>query len=62
MFVGQKDVAGLPESLVASAAQAAKDAGQDGKYAFTTQRPSVFPFIQYSPDRDISQEAVQRLL
>jgi len=56
MFVGQKDVAGLPESLVASAAQAAKDAGQDGKYAFTTQRPSVFPFIQYSPDRDLRRK------
>jgi len=56
MFVGQKDVAGLPESLVASAAQTAKDAGQDGKYAFTTQRPSVFPFIQYSPDRDLRRK------
>ena len=56
MFVGQKDVAGLPESLVASAAQAAKDAGEEGKYVFTTQRPSVFPFIQYSPDRDLRRK------
>ena len=56
MFLEQKDIAGLPQSLVASAAQTAKDAGEEGKYAFTTQRPSVFPFIQYSPDRDLRKK------
>lgn len=56
LFVEEKDLAGLPGPLVASAAQTAKEAGEEGKYAFTTQRPSVFPFLQYSPDRDLRKK------
>ncbi len=50
------DLTGLPESLVASAAEAAKTSGSEGKWAFTTQRPSIFPFLQNSPDRDLRQQ------
>ncbi len=56
LFVGREDLRGLPESLVASAAEVAKAAGQEGKWAFTTQRPSIFPFIQYSPDKELRRE------
>jgi peptidyl-dipeptidase Dcp len=56
LFVGKEDLKGLPESLVASAAEVAKAAGQEGKWAFTTQRPSIFPFIQYSPNRELRHE------
>lgn len=56
LFVGEDDLKGLPESLVASAADIAKAAGQEGKWAFTTQRPSIFPFIQYSPDKELRHE------
>ncbi len=56
LFVGENDLKGLPESLIASAAEVAKGAGQEGKWAFTTQRPSIFPFIQYSPDRELRRE------
>ncbi len=56
LFIGKDDLKGLPESLVASAAEVAKAAGQEGKWAFTTQRPSIFPFIQYSPNRELRHE------
>ncbi|MBP5474538.1 MAG: peptidase M3, partial [Bacteroidales bacterium] len=48
MFVDEKDLVGLPESVIATAAETAKEAGQEGKWAFTTQRPSMYPFLTYS--------------
>jgi peptidyl-dipeptidase Dcp len=56
LFVGYDDVAGLPESLISSAAETAKAAGQEGKWAFTTQRPSIFPFLQYSENRELRKQ------
>lgn len=56
LFVDSDGLKGLPESLVASAAEVAKAAGQEGKWAFTTQRPSIFPFLQYSPNRDLRRQ------
>jgi peptidyl-dipeptidase Dcp len=56
LYVDKKDLTGLPESLIEPAAAIAKASGQEGKYAFTTQRPSVFPFITYSPDRKLRRE------
>jgi peptidyl-dipeptidase Dcp len=53
MVVDRNGLAGLPESLVATAAEAGKEAGEEGKWAFTTQRPSIFPFLQNSPDRNL---------
>ena len=56
LFVDKKDLAGLPEFMIEPAAEVAKASGQEGKYAFTTQKPSIFPFITYSPDRDLRHE------
>lgn len=56
LFVNKEDLTGLPESVVASAAQTAKEAGNDGKWAFTTQRPSMFPFLQYSTKKGLRHE------
>ena len=56
MFVTKDDLKGLPESVIASAAATAKAAGQDGKWAFTTQRPSIFPFLQYSENRQLRKK------
>jgi len=56
LFIGKDDLAGLPESLVDAAAEAAKAAGKDGEWAFTTQRPSIFPFLQYSENRELRNE------
>jgi peptidyl-dipeptidase Dcp len=56
LWVDRKDIEGLPESLVASAAEVAKASGQEGKWAFTTQRPSIFPFLQYCRNRNLRSE------
>ncbi len=56
LFVGKEGLAGLPESLVNAAAETAKAAGREGEWAFTTQRPSIFPFLQYSENRDLRRE------
>ena len=53
LFVEEADLKGLPESLIASAAEVAKETGQEGKWAFTTQRPSIFPFMTYSANRNL---------
>ena len=49
------DLGDLPESLVALAAEEAKRRGHDcGEcWAFTLQRPSINPFLQYSPNREM---------
>ncbi|MFZ1703605.1 MAG: M3 family metallopeptidase [Saprospiraceae bacterium] len=44
---------GLPESLISAASDAAKEAGNEGKWMFTLQNPSVMPFLQYAENRDL---------
>ncbi len=56
LFVGKEGLTGLPESLVGAAAETATAAGREGEWAFTTQRPSIFPFLQYSENRDLRRE------
>lgn len=56
LFVGEEGLAGLPQSLKDAAAETAKAAGKEGQWAFTTQRPSIFPFLQYSENRDLRRE------
>jgi peptidyl-dipeptidase Dcp len=56
LFVNKEDLKGLPESVITTAAETAKEAGQPGKWAFTTQRPSIFPFLQYSPNRKLREQ------
>jgi peptidyl-dipeptidase Dcp len=53
LYVDEGNLAGLPESLIESASDVAKAAGQEHKWAFTTQRPSIFPFLTYSENRDL---------
>jgi peptidyl-dipeptidase Dcp len=52
----EEDLAGLPESVVAAAAEAAKADGQEGKWLFTTQRPSMYPFLTYSEKRELREK------
>ncbi len=47
---------GLPESVKNAGADAAKERGYDNtKYVFTTHRPSLYPFITYSTQRDLRE-------
>lgn len=52
----EADLAGLPESSVAAAAAAAKAAGMDGKWLFTTQKPSMIPFLMFAENRALREK------
>lgn len=51
----EEDLAGLPQNLIASAAETAKEAGMEGKWIFTLHNPSVMPFLQYADNRDLRE-------
>jgi peptidyl-dipeptidase Dcp len=54
------DLGDLPTSLVALAADEAKRRGHDCEcWAFTLQRPSIDPFLQYSPNRELRRRIFQ---
>lgn len=48
-----EELEGLPESIIAAASDAARERGYEGKYVFTTHRPSLYPFITYSARREL---------
>jgi peptidyl-dipeptidase Dcp len=52
----QEDLAGLPQDVVASAAETAQVKGLDGKWVFTLHKPSCIPFFQYSARRDLREK------
>ncbi|MEG2281916.1 MAG: M3 family metallopeptidase, partial [Rikenellaceae bacterium] len=52
----KKDLAGLPEGVVAAAAGDAKAAGLGGKWIFTVDKPSMLPFLTYSDKRDLREK------
>ncbi len=52
----EEDLAGLPESVINSASEEAKNAGQEGKWIFTLQKPSWIPFLTYSERRDLREK------
>lgn len=50
------DLKGLPESIVAAAADEAKAAGMEGKWVFTMDKPSWIPFLTYSENRPLREK------
>ena len=57
MIVDKKeDLAGLPESIIAAAADEAKGLKLEGKWVFTLQKPSWIPFVTYSQKRDLREK------
>jgi peptidyl-dipeptidase Dcp len=52
----REDLAGLPQSAVDGAAEAAKRAKLEGKWVFTVQKPSMLPFLQYAENRDLREK------
>lgn len=50
------DLAGLPEGVIAAAADEAKKAGMEGKWVFTLAKPSWIPFLQFSERRDLREK------
>ncbi|MEJ2238643.1 MAG: M3 family metallopeptidase [Gemmatimonadales bacterium] len=50
------DLGELPASLVAGAAQEARGSGHESGWSITLQRPSLNPFLQYSPNRELRRQ------
>lgn len=57
VLTGEADLAGLPEFVRAAAAQAAKERGQEGKYVITLSRSSIEPFLTFSANRPLREQA-----
>jgi len=53
----EEDRAGLPDFLLAAAAEAARERGLDGKHVITLSRSSIEPFLQFSSNRALREEA-----
>ncbi|HVY19064.1 MAG TPA: M3 family metallopeptidase [Bauldia sp.] len=53
------DLAGLPDSVVAAAAEAASERGLSGKHVITLSRSSIEPFLQFSTRRDLREKAFE---
>ncbi len=52
----EADLAGLPQGVIQAAAEAAKKAGMDGKWLFTTHKASFIPVLQYSANRNLRKD------
>ena len=52
----KEDLKGLPDDVITAAAELAKTAGQEGKWIFTLQKPSMLPFLQYAEDRGLREK------
>jgi peptidyl-dipeptidase Dcp len=50
------DLKGLPPSIVAGGADAAKAAGMPGKWLYTLAAPSIWPFLQYADNRELRRQ------
>ena len=56
---GPADLAGLPESVIAAAAEAAEERGLKGKHVITLSRSSIEPFLTFSTRRDLREKAFE---
>ncbi|MDT8308149.1 MAG: M3 family metallopeptidase, partial [Bacteroidales bacterium] len=56
LYLNKDDLSGLPENVKSAAAEAAKSKGEEGKYLFTLQKPSLIPFITYADNRDLREK------
>lgn len=60
LVTDKSDLGNLPKSLVALAAEEAVRRAHDCEcWAFTLQRPSINPFLQYSPNREMRRKLFQ---
>ncbi|MBV7314309.1 M3 family metallopeptidase [Shewanella sp. NIFS-20-20] len=56
VITDEADLSGLPADVIATAAATAKQKGYDGKWVFTTQRPSITPFLTYADNRELRKQ------
>lgn len=56
MYLTDKELGGLPQSVRNSASAAAQERGRQGKYLFTISKPSMLPFLTYSTERELRKK------
>ena len=52
----EAELSGLPQSVINASAEVAAAKGHEGAWAFTLDKPSWIPFLQYSDNRDLRKE------
>lgn len=52
----ESDLKGLPENVISGAAEKAKQDSLKGKWIFTTQKPSMLPFLAYDENRELRKK------
>ena len=52
----QEDLAGLPQSVITAASEAAREKGYVRKWVITLHKPSFIPFLQYSEKRELREK------
>lgn len=55
----REDLSGLPPSVVAMGAEAARAAKVPDAWVYTLQAPSVWPFLQYADNRDLRRQILE---
>ena len=55
VITDEKDLAGLPQSSIDAAREAAQATGKEG-YLFTLHKPSWIPFLQYADNRELRKQ------
>ena len=55
VITDEKDLAGLPQSSINAAREAAQAAGKEG-WLFTLHKPSWIPFLQYADNRELRRK------
>ena len=51
-----EDLAGLPERVITTASETARERGKEGKWVFTLHKPSLIPFLQNSEKRELREK------
>lgn len=55
----KEDLAGLPQFVIDAGAEAAKADSMEGKWVFTLDAPSRYPFLQYSAKRELREKVLK---
>ncbi|MFO8235652.1 MAG: M3 family metallopeptidase [Bacteroidales bacterium] len=58
----EENLAGLPESVLETAEETAEEKGYEDKWVFTTQKPSMIPFLQNAENRELREELYKAYL
>jgi peptidyl-dipeptidase Dcp len=58
----EADLKGLPQNVIAGAADLAKQDSVEGKWVFTTQKPSMLPFLTYDDNRELRNKLYEAYL